>query len=402
MKLYITNCIAGYLCFNSDFELIDYILFKEEETVDKLIEIEKNKITSEEREIISHINDSCDEIIIETRNKHSDYKDIKNYDKIKIEMPSKIGEYLRKNIVDILKEINFINNKEEYTEKLINITNEIAVYKMKESSQEEDKLLIQAINSIDEIDEGISKLIERLREWETIYFPEIETMHNNESYVKLVSDFKNREDAIKNSETLEDNLISNGADLDKDDIFILNEFAKSIKLLQESRKDIEEYINSKMKKIAPNLQNLIGSTLGAKLISHAGSLKRLAMFPASTIQIMGAEKALFRHLKTGENPPKYGLIYQDPIVRNSNYWNRGKIARKLALKISLAVKRDYFTDKYEPGLKEEFEKEVEIIEKENPFPKTKNQKNKNKESKHKKPHKNRKKQRRHKRKKRRH
>ncbi|MGN1185391.1 MAG: ATP-binding protein, partial [Methanobrevibacter wolinii] len=97
-----------------------------------------------------------------------------------------------------------------------------------------------------------------------------------------------------------------------------------------------------------------------------------------------------------------GLIYQDPIVRNSNYWNRGKIARKLALKISLAVKRDYFTDKYEPDLKEEFEKEVEIIEKENPFPKTKNQKNKNKESKHKKPHKNRKKQRRHKRKKRRH
>ncbi|OWT33088.1 ATP-binding protein [Methanobrevibacter sp. 87.7] len=399
MKIYITNCIAGYLCFNNNFELIDYILFKEEDIVNKLIEIEKNNITSEEREIISHIDDSYDEIIIETRNKHSDYKNIENYDKIKIEIPSKAGNYLRENLIEILEEINFINNPEEYREKLVNITNKIAILKMKESSQEEDKLLIQAINSIDEIDEGISKLIERIREWETIYFPEIETIHNNEAYIKLIADFNNREDAIKNNKNLEDK-ISNGADLEEDDIIILKKFAKSIKSLQESRKDIEEYIDLKMNKIAPNLQSLLGSTLGAKLISHAGSLKRLAMFPASTIQIMGAEKALFRHLKTGENPPKYGLIYQDPIVRNSNYWNRGKIARKLALKISLAVKRDYFTDKYEPGIKEEFEKEVEIIEKENPFPKTRNQKNKN--NKTKKTHKKSKKQRRHKKRRRKH
>lgn len=396
MEVYITNCIAGFLCFDSDLKLIDYKLFEKNEIINKLVDIENNIICSEEEEIISAIPDKYDEIIIESTNKPSDYKNIKNYDKIHIQTPNKAGDYLRENLIEILKRIEFIKDDGDYTKKLNYITNKIATIKMKESSQEKDKLLIQAINSIDEIDEGISKLVERLREWETIYFPEIETINNNEKYVNLITEFETREEIIKNNDYLNINEISNGADLDEEDIQILNEFAKSIKSLQDSRKDIEEYIESKMNKIAPNLQLLLGSTLGAKLIAHAGSLKRLSMLPASTIQIMGAEKALFRHLKTGENPPKYGLIYQDPVLRKSNYWNRGKIARKLALKISLGARKDYFTQNFDPNIKEEFIKEVEKIEKNNPFPKTKNQKhnkvkhNNNKRKKHRKSKKQRK------------
>ena len=123
-----------------------------------------------------------------------------------------------------------------------------------------------------------------------------------------------------------------------------------------------------MEEIAPNLRLLVGSSLGAKLISHAGGLKRLATYPSSTVQIMGAEKALFRHLKSGDRPPKYGLIYQHPQVRGAKWWNRGKIARMLAGKISLAVRRDVFTKSFDENAFDDFTQKVEEIEKNNPFP----------------------------------
>lgn len=378
MEIYITNCIAGFLSFDSDLKLNDYVLYNENEIVSKIYNNMNNLLNDEEINIIENAPE-CDKIIIETNKRLSDYKDLKNYEKIHIQIPSKGGEYLRENMENILKEINYIENYEDYREKIVNIHNELSILKMKEASQEEDKLLIQAINSIDEIDESISQLIERIRQWETIYFPEIETIHNNESYIKLISDYSSREEAIKdNPDIFKDILTSNGADLKQEDILILNDFAKSLKSLQSSRVNIEKYIDSKMTTLAPNLKNLIGASLGAKLISHIGSLKRLSTLSASTIQIIGAEKAMFRHLKTGENPPKHGLIYQSPYVRGSNYWIRGKVARKLSLKITFAVRKDVYTKEIDTTLKEDFEKELEKINKDNPFPKTKNQKTKSK------------------------
>ena len=159
------------------------------------------------------------------------------------------------------------------------------------------------------------------------------------------------------------------ADIEEADLLMLKSFAESIYSLQKSRKELEVYIDSKMESIAPNLRDLLGATLGAKLIAHIGSIKRLATYPASVIQIMGAEKAIFRHLKTGERPPKHGLIFQHPSVRGAKWWNRGKIARNLALKITLAVRKDVFSGEYDPSIAEDYLKKVEQIEKENPFPK---------------------------------
>ena len=236
--------------------------------------------------------------------------------------------------------------------------------------------MIQAINSVDDIDESISKLVERIRDWYTIYFPEMDTISNNETYIKLIAESENREDILENfmehfSEEIEE---STGADIEEDDLLMLKSFAESIYSLQKSRKELETYIDSKMEAIAPNLRDLLGSTLGAKLIAHIGSIKRLATYPASVIQIMGAEKAIFRHLKTGERPPKHGLIFQHPSVRGAKWWNRGKIARNLALKITLAVRKDVFSGEYDPSIAEDYLKKVEQIEKENPFPKKTSQK----------------------------
>jgi nucleolar protein 56 len=197
----------------------------------------------------------------------------------------------------------------------------------------------------------------------------MDTVKNNETYIKLISQNKTKDKIIEaKPEAFPDEIIDIDEDIDPRDLEIMNNYANSIYELQKSRKNIEEYVDSKMESIAPNLKLLVGSSLGAKLISHAGGLKRLAMYPSSTVQIMGAEKALFRHLKSGDRPPKYGLIYQHPQVRGAKWWNRGKIARMLAGMISLAVRRDVFTKTFDENAFEEFKLKMEEIEKNNPFP----------------------------------
>ena len=366
MEFYITQCIAGFIAFDENLQIAKYKLFKEDEIVSNLLKIEENEILDEEIELINEFS-SDDTLIIETTKRKSQYKELKNYENIIVETPNKGGEYLRNNLDNVLEEVGFSKDKDE----IIAIYEKSTIYKIKKSSQEEDKLLIQAINSVDDIDESISKLVERIRDWYTIYFPEMDTISNNETYIKLIAESKNREDILENfkehfGEEIEE---STGADIEEADLEMLKSFAESIYSLQKSRKELEAYIDSKMEAIAPNLRDLLGATLGAKLIAHIGSIKRLATYPASVIQIMGAEKAIFRHLKTGERPPKHGLIFQHPSVRGAKWWNRGKVARNLALKITLAVRKDVFSGEYDPSIAEDYLKKVEQIEKENPFPK---------------------------------
>ncbi|SFL16835.1 nucleolar protein 56 [Methanobrevibacter olleyae] len=375
MEFYITQCIAGFIAFDENFQIAKYKLFKEDEIVSNLIKIEENEILEEEIELINELElDSLGEnkIIIETTKRRFQYKELKNFEDIEIKTPNKGGEYLRNNLYDVLEKIRFGYNKEY----IIQTYERLAIEQIKKSSQEEDKLLIQAINSVDDVDESISKLVERIRDWYTIYFPEMDTITNNETYIKLIAESEDREDIIESfkDQFKDDVEYSSGADIEEYDLLMLKSFAESIYSLQNSRKELEIYIDSKMEEIAPNLRDLLGATLGAKLIAHIGSIKRLATYPASVIQIMGAEKAIFRHLKTGERPPKHGLIFQHPSVRGAKWWNRGKIARNLALKITFAVRKDVFSGEYDSSIAEDYLKKLEEIEKENPFPKKTSQK----------------------------
>ncbi len=331
MECYITYCIKGFLAFSEDFELITQKLFPKESIVTALMEIENKKIVSQEKEIIEEVSKDYDKIIIESNKRISDYSCLKSFDKLEIKTPNAGGEYLRSNLE------KFVGD--DYLE----VYQQLAIAKMKEASKSEDKHLIQAINSIDEIDESISKLIERIREWYALYFPEMDVIKNNETYVRLIAENKTKEKIIEAKPDVF--LIDSDYDeeINQSDLDIMNNYANSIYELQKSRKSIENYIEDKMESLAPNLKLLVGASLGAKLISHAGGLKRLATYPSSTVQIMGAEKALFRHLKSGDRPPKYGLIYQHPQIRGAKWWNRGKIARMLASKISLACRKDIFT-----------------------------------------------------------
>ena len=355
MECYITYCVKGFLAFNSENELISEKLFPEDEILNRLADIDDKKIVPEEMEIIDEVSKDCDEIIIESNKRKSDYDN----EKVVIKNPNPAGEYLRSNYEE------FGLDSEEITE----IYRNLAIYKIKKESASEDKHLIQAINTIDEIDESISKQIERIREWYALYFPEMDVIKNNETYIKLISQNKTKEEIINaKPEAFPGDIIDLEEDINPKDIEIMNNYANSIYEMQQTRKNLEEYVDFKMQDIAPNLRLLVGSSLAAKLISHAGGLKRLAVYPSSTVQIMGAEKALFRHLKSGDRPPKYGLIYQHPQVRGAKWWNRGKIARMLAGMISHAARRDVFTKTFDENAFDEFIKKAEEIEKNNPFP----------------------------------
>ena len=350
MECYVTYSIKGFYAFNENNELIGEKLFKEEEILQKLIEIDNKEIPTEESELIKELSSNYDTIIIESNKRSSDYSN----SKVKVKNPNQGGDYLR-------SEYNLDIDNDIYQK--------LAIYRMKKAQAGEDKHLIQAINSIDEIDESISKLIERIREWYALYFPEMDLIKNNETYIKLIYENKTKEEIINaKSDAFPSDMLDIEDDINPEDLNIMNNYAKSIYELQQTRKNIINYIDSKMDSIAPNLKLLVGSSLGAKLISHAGGLKRLATYPSSTVQIMGAEKALFRHLKSGDRPPKYGLIYQHPQVRGAKWWNRGKIARLLAGRISLAVRKDVFTHDFNPKIFNEFSDRVEEIEKNNPFP----------------------------------
>lgn len=374
MECYITYCIKGFLAFSEDFELITQKLFPKESIVTALMEIENKKIVSQEKEIIEEVTKDYDKIIIESNKRISDYSCLKSFDKLEIKTPNAGGEYLRSNLE------KFVGD--DYLE----VYQQLAIAKMKEASKSEDKHLIQAINSIDEIDESISKLIERIREWYALYFPEMDVIKNNETYVRLIAENKTKEKIIEAKPDVF--LIDSDYDeeINQSDLDIMNNYANSIYELQKSRKSIENYIEDKMESLAPNLKLLVGASLGAKLISHAGGLKRLATYPSSTVQIMGAEKALFRHLKSGDRPPKYGLIYQHPQIRGAKWWNRGKIARMLASKISLACRKDIFTKDFDSNIYDEFIEKAEQIEKENPFPTKTTKKRKEEHSKSKNKH----------------
>ena len=280
---------------------------------------------------------------------------------------------LREHFDEVLTQLTDVNIRKSMNETYNEITSE----KIRESIKTNDVMIVETINSLEEIEDTAGKLIERLREWCTPYLPEMEKLHNHELYSKVIATQTSRENII-NSGILDNTHVSLSENYDVDisesDLEIIKSFANSVYSLYESKNELEEYIDEKIKEVAPNMYDVAGANLAAKLIAHTNGLETLAKLPSSTIQIIGAEKAIFRHLKTGENPPKHGLIFQHPSIRGSNWWVRGKLARAVASKITIAARKDAFSNEYDPNLKVELDERIEEIKKSHPFPERKKNK----------------------------
>ena len=175
-----------------------------------------------------------------------------------------------------------------------------------------------------------------------LYFPELsESVSKNEIFVEIVlaKDKKDLLIELKVDETM-------GKDLEKKDIKKILDLAKQCEELFKYREQSLLYVDDLMEKYCPNLKAIAGTSIGAKLIEHTGSLRKIAMLPASTIQILGAEKALFRHLKTGARPPKFGIIFDHQFIQKSQRKDQGKRARSLADKLCIAAKIDFFKGEF--------------------------------------------------------
>ena len=214
-------------------------------------------------------------------------------------------------------------------------------------------MVIQAVGLLDDLDKELNNYAMRLREWYGWHFPEVgKILTDNLTYAKVIVKMGMRTNA-KNIEfgtdllTPEDEAhikeaaeISMGSEISSEDELNIKELCNQIIFLTEYRQTLTEYLRTRMMTIAPNLTTMVGELVAARLIAHAGSLLSLAKMPGSTIQIFGAEKALFRALKTKSQTPKYGLIYHASIVGQANPKIKGKISRSLASKCALCIRVD--------------------------------------------------------------
>ncbi|MEM4263657.1 MAG: hypothetical protein QW666_02055 [Candidatus Woesearchaeota archaeon] len=220
----------------------------------------------------------------------------------------------------------------------------LAAKRAVKNSLTKDLLVIQAINCIDDTDKVSSIFASRLREWYGYYNPEFtKIVHSNEKFSELVVSMS-RKDLLRSLGVEESQ--SMGADLEKKDLNAVLELARTLNCVYVFRKYLERYINVAMQETCPNITAITGALLGAKLLSFAGSLKRLSELPASTIQLLGAEKALFRHIRGLGKSPKHGILVQHPLVEKAKLSEKGKIARAIADKLSIAAKVDYFKGKF--------------------------------------------------------
>ncbi|EPS40612.1 hypothetical protein H072_5518 [Dactylellina haptotyla CBS 200.50] len=234
----------------------------------------------------------------------------------------------------------------------LGLSHSLSRHKLKFSPDKVDTMIVQAIALLDDLDKQLNTYAMRLKEWYGWHFPEMaKIINDNMAYARVIKIMGIRSNASASDlstvlpEEIETALkaaaeISMGTEITKEDLDNINSLAEEVIGFSEYRAELATYLSNRMQAIAPNLTALVGELVGARLIAHAGSLMNLAKSPASTIQILGAEKALFRALKTKHDTPKYGLIYQASLIGQSTGKNKGKIARMLATKTSLGIRYD--------------------------------------------------------------
>ncbi len=232
--------------------------------------------------------------------------------------------------LDLAIKSNFAGSKDEYLGLLHTTAIELAEKKV-DASIGEDQIIILAINTLDEIDETLNLFCEKLRNWSYLYSFDI-TKNDCEEQISNLMQCKLKQEEVRCS--------------------------------------LQELIEKKMNEIAPNITNLAGPLIGARLISLAYGMKNISRMPSGTIQILGAKKALFRHLEKGTPPPKYGVIFKHPLIAGAPWWQRGKIAKALSSKLAIASRIDFFSGNTDNKLTDDLNCAIEMIKAKYPDPPT--------------------------------
>jgi nucleolar protein 56 len=255
----------------------------------------------------------------------------------------------------LLEKAEFVSNTTQAQRELRKFAIDLSSSKIKESSEQLDLHVIQAISALDELDKIINTIGTRMREWYGLHFPELDNLIQSISlYANIVREAGFRAsitrvllerlglDEKRRGIVLQAAERSRGGDITSENLAIIKQLAYQVILQTELRRIIAEHIEDTMEQIAPNTKELLSPLVGARMIAKAGSLERFAHLSSSTVQVLGAEKALFRSLKTGSSTPKHGILFQHPLIHSAPRWQRGKIARSVASKASIAARIDLY------------------------------------------------------------
>ena len=376
MKVYIVDHFTGSYALNENKDVIDFEHGPKnlDDMVEEALKIERGEPSAAYLRLLDKLKErGIKQVVVETTAMAKVAS--ANGFEVEVEPANEIARYFRKNVDQILVDTGFVKSQEDISTLLHEFTIELTRRKLRRAAQKRDLLAAQAIRAIDDIDKTTNLFAARIREWYSLHFPELDDLvREHEDYVRIVAELGHRDNVTvenlvklgfseeKAKKIAEAAAKSMGADYPEFDIVPIQRLARITLDLYKLRRDLADYIAQVMKEVAPNVTALVGPLLGARLISLAGSLEELAFLPASTIQVLGAEKALFRALRTGGKPPKHGVIFQYPDIHRSPRWQRGKIARALAAKLAIAAKVDYFTGRYiGDKLKEALRRRIEEI-----------------------------------------
>lgn len=217
--------------------------------------------------------------------------------------------------------------------------------------------IIKAVNLIEDLDETFNTLVEQIREWYAIHFPELNYfIKDHDQFLELMKlgerkNFsKQKIEKITHDPMLAEKIMqksqnSMGASISPNDFKIILALGETAIMLKKQRKELEKYISQEISALSPNFAKIAEPLIAAKMLSIAGSYQRLAFFPSSSIQLIGAKTAMFNHLSHGAKTPKHGILFGHSMVRGAKKQDKGKVARSLAGKLSIALKQDFFGKK---------------------------------------------------------
>ncbi|MHA1263258.1 MAG: C/D box methylation guide ribonucleoprotein complex aNOP56 subunit [Candidatus Freyarchaeota archaeon] len=384
MKIHLAECVFGVFALDEDGNLLAFSLFPEDVSavVEKLLRLQEGEVVEELEELIETFEGQNAVYVLEDEELARNLRD-KLSVKIEVEKPSSVARMFRKNLLDYLHRVGKALSEPELKEFLWRVNAQLTRIKIKEEGEKRDKMIVQAVYSLDDIDNTLNLFSTRIREWYSLHFPELDKLVSSHlTFVRIVSELglrsnftvENLVELARVPEDVAERIVkeaekSMGAEISEYDIETLREFARETVGLFELRREIERYISEMMKEVAPNVNGIIGPLLGARLISLAGGINELARLPSSITQILGAEKALFRSKRTGAPPPKHGVIFRHSDINTAPWWQRGKIARVYAGKLAIAARIDAFSGEYvAEELKEDINRKIAQIKSKYPRP----------------------------------
>ncbi|MEM2123382.1 MAG: C/D box methylation guide ribonucleoprotein complex aNOP56 subunit [Candidatus Bathyarchaeia archaeon] len=373
MKVYVADTLLGLFVLNEEGEILDEEYFKGfEEIVEYMMNVDRKVLPKPLGELLPRLRRY--ELLVTD---NSGIMELLRREGLNVELV-KVSEVIgrfRDSLPDYALNKGLIRSFDEIGELERTILYEIAKRKVKGVSARRDLYAAQMIRALDDIDKSINVFSGRIREWYGFHFPELDNMmSSHEVYAKLILRIGRRSDwniealkaigipDLEAEKLVEAAVNSMGGEISDDDLGILQSFCRAALNLFDIRGEIALFLEKAMMEAAPNLTSIIGPTIAARLISLAGGIDNLAKMPASTIQVLGAEKALFRALKTGSRPPKHGVIFQYAPLHQSPRWQRGKIARALAAKVAIAARLDAYNGEFKGDeLREDLEKRIAEI-----------------------------------------